>query len=683
VPDFVGNCAGVSFSTGTEDYLTEAGTGRHQRIDEVLTEGQEVSYYAASSLTAVTGYETGIAIWRDSTNILEVQSITTSSNGGGKVYWPAGGVVIYVTASVAMLNSLANLTAGLFSKPAGEPIVIFATGQSEMYGLHTADTPLYRNDRVFVYSPATALTGTRAWRVADPTAPSLTGDVPNNFTVFTGYTQGGRGNIAIAMAQRLQEQTGRDVYVYMVVMSGAAITQWDFLGSAEVFDRIYAEWPTASAALPVGAPSYADFALFSQGYTDGYAGMLPSYWVSKCLGFFDRISRPGIFELVKNQSTRKFIVGQPSGVRMEQRWDGSRFVDAWTGNDTTVVSMDDYPLEDQNHITGDAAVNLGQRIATLAISSAALVKSRSTGFRLVRPTTTVPTTQIREADGPNTVAPAAIKWNYDGTANTVSISAFTTVFGSTKLDMLTPNTEFRFTQTDDATKSVTFTIDAHLPPPDDPPITLLMTLTGPPVVGAGGWPDVAAHCTGGIPINAIYSRIQAVHDTRPEIDAAFLTTEERVLLTRLESASSNFLNDLGNQVYGPAVTVDASAALGELMPSGTIHTRHYKQTTNATATAIITSVLPDNTRWGYLIHYGSMRNDYSAAGSASVRGAVLKLGAGVSNGAAGTVYGSSGTPPAPAVTQSGGSLNVTVTGIASQTWKHTVDVYMWPLATSA
>jgi hypothetical protein len=596
--------------------------------------------------------------------------------------FPGGsGVVLGTTAGTAAAGDDVRFVSGLFSKPVGEPIVLFATGQSEMYGLHTADTPLYRNDRVFVYSPATALTGTRAWRVADPTAPSLTGDIPNNFDVFTGYTQGGRGNIAIAMAQRLQEQTGRDVYVYMVVMSGAAITQWDFLGSAEVFNRIYTEWPTASAALPVGAPSYADFALFSQGYTDGYQGMLPSYWVSKFLGFFDRISSPGIFELVKNQSTRKFIVGQPSGVRMEQRWDGSRFVDAWTGNDTTVVSMDDYPLQDQNHITGDAAVNLGQRIATLATSSAAVVKSRATGFRLVRPTTTVPTTQIRQADGSNTVAPAAIKWFYDGTANTVSISAFTTVFGITKLDMLTKNTTFRFTQTNDATKSVTFIIDAHLPPPDDPPITFVMSLIGAPVVGAGGWPDVDASCTGGIPLNGL-GRIGTVYDTRPEIDAAFLTTEERVLLTRLESASSNFLNDLGNQVYGPAVTVDASAAVGELMPSGTIHTRHYKQTTNATATAIITSALPDNTRWGYLIHYGSMRNDYSAAGSASVRGAVLKLGAGVSNGAAGTVYGASGTPPAPAVTQSGGSLNVTVTGIASQTWKHTVDVYMWPLAVS-
>jgi len=106
MPDFVANCAGISTTTGTSNYVITSGTDKHRRIDQTLTDGQEVAYYVAARETLISGYESGVAIWRSATSTLEIQSIDTSSNFDTKVNWGSGEKVVYVVANVPMLTDL-------------------------------------------------------------------------------------------------------------------------------------------------------------------------------------------------------------------------------------------------------------------------------------------------------------------------------------------------------------------------------------------------------------------------------------------------------------------------------------------------------------------------------------------------------------------------------------------------
>ena len=110
MPDFVANCAGISVTTGTGNYVITSGTDKHRRIDQTLTDGQEVAYYITPRESDMPGYETGVAIWRSATSTLEVQSVETSSNFNTKVNWLSGEKVVYITASTLMLTGLGGST---------------------------------------------------------------------------------------------------------------------------------------------------------------------------------------------------------------------------------------------------------------------------------------------------------------------------------------------------------------------------------------------------------------------------------------------------------------------------------------------------------------------------------------------------------------------------------------------
>lgn len=105
MPDFVDNCAGITSVTGTAAYLIDPiGTGRHLRPDQVLTDRQQVAYYAVYESTGTTGFESGLASWSSSQNTLTVLSVTGSSNGNAKVSWGEGNKIIHIVANSAMLD---------------------------------------------------------------------------------------------------------------------------------------------------------------------------------------------------------------------------------------------------------------------------------------------------------------------------------------------------------------------------------------------------------------------------------------------------------------------------------------------------------------------------------------------------------------------------------------------------
>lgn len=129
----------------------------------------------------------------------------------------------------------------LAEKPAGEPIVIIAHGQSNVFGSFEPPrseggtggglTPglIVSNPRVFYWQSA----GTYSvptdweWQTVDPYGaehPDFQG--PFRLLSWQGHAQDGRAGMAYVMADMLQKVTGRDVYVYQYGAGGVSIDSW-------------------------------------------------------------------------------------------------------------------------------------------------------------------------------------------------------------------------------------------------------------------------------------------------------------------------------------------------------------------------------------------------------------------------------------------------------------------------
>lgn len=106
MPDFVDNTAGFSIITGTADYLmTTTSTGKHLRLDQALTNGQQVAYYAIGKSNGADAFESGIGTWQSSGTTLVRGTITNSTNGG-TISWDAGTKTIYIVHnSASMVNT--------------------------------------------------------------------------------------------------------------------------------------------------------------------------------------------------------------------------------------------------------------------------------------------------------------------------------------------------------------------------------------------------------------------------------------------------------------------------------------------------------------------------------------------------------------------------------------------------
>jgi len=135
--DFVANCAGISTVIGSGDYVISAGTTKHRNIADVLTDGQEVSYYVTPRESLVAGYETGTAVWDVPSSSLVVQSVLTSSSNNTKVSWTIGEKVVYITASTLMLTDATQLVTGTLPYarvPIGTAASTVAAGDDTRFG---------------------------------------------------------------------------------------------------------------------------------------------------------------------------------------------------------------------------------------------------------------------------------------------------------------------------------------------------------------------------------------------------------------------------------------------------------------------------------------------------------------------------------------------------------------------
>lgn len=300
----VDNRAGVSTTTGTGDYVISGSLSTHKAMVGGLTDGSQYSYYAKYSDSAIAGFETGQGNWNAGSNTLVRTTIKTSSNGDAKVDWAAGEKTIFIvtdtesatdmsrmvessTAKVMtgtertklsnititqpvnldqLESDVADLADPFFpEKPAGEPVVLVATGQSNMTGAYTA-TGLVQNANVYDWEDTAANAnpvGPFLWRVADPSRVS--GWTLGVSTVFVGMRGSNYGNIAWSAADLIQRTTGRDVYIITVHYSGSPIVNWLNGGSVET--ELATQVPAAMAAIP-NAPSTPDFIIWMQGESD-------------------------------------------------------------------------------------------------------------------------------------------------------------------------------------------------------------------------------------------------------------------------------------------------------------------------------------------------------------------------------------------------------------------------------
>ena len=188
---------------------------------------------------------------------------------GGQVDTVVGGTDITVDATDPA-NPIVNYTGSggggtqenppFAYKPAGEPIVLVLTGQSNAVGATTAPPqPFPPNARVFDWT--TGGSGSvYTFQSPDLNAPQRADF--NDLLVYTGMPLGGRGNIGWSAANRIQELTGRDVYVICVALNSEPIQGW--YAGQQMANELNIQVPAALAAVPSG-PAGIDGFLWAQG----------------------------------------------------------------------------------------------------------------------------------------------------------------------------------------------------------------------------------------------------------------------------------------------------------------------------------------------------------------------------------------------------------------------------------
>jgi hypothetical protein len=172
------------------------------------------------------------------------------------------------------------------SKPAGEPIGLLFSGQSNAGGSSDQHPSLVKNDNVYEYS--TGGTGAPlSWISPDPNGPAKGDYNPADLSGYTGMYLDKRGNIGWSAADYLQKITGRDVYLVTVWRNNAGIDEWLTGGD------IYSRWQTdVAAAVATTELNNRDFDVFiwMQGEYD--TAMAAATYLSKWEEMYDEA--PGV-----------------------------------------------------------------------------------------------------------------------------------------------------------------------------------------------------------------------------------------------------------------------------------------------------------------------------------------------------------------------------------------------------
>ena len=250
------------------------------------------------------------------------------------------------------------------------PIVILLTGQSNALGAGNSPAVTFPvNANVYDWAGG-------AWE-AGVDLNAATRATYSSVNVNTGMPRGGRGNIGWSAANRIQEATGRDVYVIAVARNSTEIAQWKSGGS--VYTVLASQVPTALAAVP-GAPTSVDIMCYMQGEADMVSSppLHPDEWASDWWTFWNLgVSAgwlaPDYTQVFLSECTVTFNYLDRTGVDPDHGYvtgqDFQRTVARQGGEYFRVISNQGVPIAgDAIHYTPEGMDMLGKRAADGALA---------------------------------------------------------------------------------------------------------------------------------------------------------------------------------------------------------------------------------------------------------------------------------------------------------------------------
>ena len=291
---------------------------------------------------------------------------------------------------------------GIFSdKPAGEPIFLLSTGQSNPQGYETANTQFPVNPNVFDFETAIGATGAQStdptdfsWRTPNPSEALVTDPVGHGVVGYVGYMRGNTGNQAMSCANALQVATGRDVYVLSVCQGAAGIQYWETGANGYIKDLLESFVPHVLGTTELSALTEPDLIMWGQSETNadplwdsGLQYTLPKDYLPRWLavqesGYIEDYPSTGWRRqdtpTYLTEATQKVNWGPRDTADTEYLWEGMNVVARYTSDNTVLVNSVGLPLlnggvgVDDVHYSGDGNNEYGIRIANVALGRSAV-----------------------------------------------------------------------------------------------------------------------------------------------------------------------------------------------------------------------------------------------------------------------------------------------------------------------
>lgn len=257
-----------------------------------------------------------------------------------------------------------------------EPLAVLIFGDSNAAAIGGADPTIQtKNNNVRVF--ATPGTGSAPqdpalmqWRVVDPNAALVTDLVPPvaqpNTDCYVGILRASNGSTGYAIADRLQQRTGRDTYLASFVQGGVTNQFWQPGGTLNTLPgtngmlKMEAHMPTLLSTIPNGA-GYFDVVYFSGGGNDINAGYTPDEFIDFFQTMYDYMESEG---WIVRGITQFFIGEAPQTFApYAAGWRAYEYLDNEFPDTVRIVSSMGLETSDTVHFLPYDANDIGLRVA--------------------------------------------------------------------------------------------------------------------------------------------------------------------------------------------------------------------------------------------------------------------------------------------------------------------------------
>lgn len=276
------------------------------------------------------------------------------------------------TITETQLRAALNVPDPFWYKSPGEPLLVLAIGDSNMVGIGDSSGTLTLNSNVYVRSTP----GTSAWSAADlawfnnSTVDPAGSTFPNPAsapTSFTGVLRNNNGDTGYAAATRLQQATGRDVYLFQTACGGKTMAYWLPGGGAgkEGMNALTAQLPAVFATS--GLPEFFDVVIMSDSTNDAGTSVTPATFVSNFTTVYDHMVSEG---WINPNYTKWFQLEAPQVYPSYAGWLGLQLLSQTFGERVSIISSVDLAtIGDNTHFTGLSCQQLGYRSADAALGN--------------------------------------------------------------------------------------------------------------------------------------------------------------------------------------------------------------------------------------------------------------------------------------------------------------------------